>query len=340
MEKGSVVLNSKPFVYILCNSHRGRHCDSCLASNDNLLKCVSCSFVYYCNRKCQKKAWNLHKLECAALKKVHPYIPTDSVRLIAQIIFKLKLGGAEEAEETGDGKKRMFADLESHVEEISADEKRRMLFSKMCSTLKIFLGEDNIPSPLDLLSIFGKMVINSLTITTGDLRSVGVGLYLGLSRFNHSCKPNAAVNFEGTTAAVRTITDLPSKDLNQIFITYIDQLCDRSERRKSLRDQYYFTCQCDACNDPNHDAKMTKILKTDGCDKIIEKLSSIQSSNSEDDAMTEQSIKCLRRIVGDAHQYSRRKRLHRVSRSLQSVQRTFLTVCFDIKFQFTPSLGS
>lgn len=39
----------------------------------------------------QKMAWRLHKMECPHLKKVHPNIPTDSVRLLTQIIFKLKV---------------------------------------------------------------------------------------------------------------------------------------------------------------------------------------------------------------------------------------------------------
>ena len=42
---------------------------------------------------CQRKAWvNYHQNECKCLRKVPPKIPTDTVRLMARIIFKLQEG--------------------------------------------------------------------------------------------------------------------------------------------------------------------------------------------------------------------------------------------------------
>lgn len=37
----------------------------------------------------QKQAWPDHKRECKCLQRLQPRIPTDSVRLVARIIFKL-----------------------------------------------------------------------------------------------------------------------------------------------------------------------------------------------------------------------------------------------------------
>lgn len=56
-----------------------------------LLRCSGCQYVQYCNRECQKAAWTDHKIECTCLKKVAPRIVPDAARLMARIIFKLKV---------------------------------------------------------------------------------------------------------------------------------------------------------------------------------------------------------------------------------------------------------
>ena len=53
--------------------------------------------------------------------------------------------------------------------------------------------------------IYGRILINSFNIMSADNLPVGVGLYLEGSVFDHSCRPNATVVFEGKTLIVRTI---------------------------------------------------------------------------------------------------------------------------------------
>ncbi|CAM1321405.1 Bzd (predicted) [Pycnogonum litorale] len=276
MKKGTVIFNSKPFAYILSNSHRSQLCDSCFKGSENLLKCSNCAFAYYCNKKCQKAAWKLHKKECPNLKKVFPNIPTDSVRLLAQIIFLTKAGGSSVTENVGD-MTRSFNDLISHAEKIQNDKNRLKQFCALVTTLKVYIGEENIPSGTELLEMFGKMVINSVTITTGDLRAVGAGLYLGLSKLDHSCKPNAVVNFDGIDASVRLIEDLSVADFNNVFISYIDQINLKEERQKQLLEQYYFTCHCCACCDPTIEDKMTEFLSNDDCTDVVRRLEENQA---------------------------------------------------------------
>ena len=54
-----------------------------------------------------------------------------------------------------------------------------------------------LPSKPELLEIFGKVVINSFNIMNNEYQSVGIGLYLGPSVFDHSCSPNATIIFNG-----------------------------------------------------------------------------------------------------------------------------------------------
>merc|ERR1711931_265295 len=68
----------------------------------------------YCNEECQKNAWADHKLECAALAKISPKVPSEEVRLAARILFKhyqkLKDGADKDESETY----LKMAELEAH----------------------------------------------------------------------------------------------------------------------------------------------------------------------------------------------------------------------------------
>ena len=53
-----------------------------------LLKCGSCKFARYCNKDCQKAAWECHKPECAAIKRVYPNKASDQTRLVARLFWR------------------------------------------------------------------------------------------------------------------------------------------------------------------------------------------------------------------------------------------------------------
>ncbi|XP_076343608.1 histone-lysine N-methyltransferase SMYD3-like [Tachypleus tridentatus] len=161
---------------------------------------------------------------------------------------------------------RSFKDLMSHEEEIKNDTKMSKEIPVFIMGLKLFIGEENLPPYNEIVDIFGKMVVNSYCIYSGDLQEIGTGLYLGASFFDHSCEPNAAVTFNGPTLYVRTLQDMDELDYKRIFISYIDQMATTKERQRSLKEQYFFVCQCYRCNDPKlvkniKDILMTKTMK-------------------------------------------------------------------------------
>ena len=64
-----------------------------------------------------------------------------------------------------------------------------------------------------IISCFGKMVINTFMISNEDLsKSLGAGIYLSASAMDHSCSPNCIVIFNGIELSIRSI----SKDLKSI----------------------------------------------------------------------------------------------------------------------------
>ena len=104
------------------------------------------------------------------------------------------------------------------------------------------------------MEIFSRICINSFNIMNFEYKSIGVGIYLEASIFDHSCSPTAAVVFRGKKIAVRCISN-PFKNLEfkDLRISYTDVSRRSKERRKILRDQYYFECDCTECDvDPFH----------------------------------------------------------------------------------------
>merc|ERR1711894_22716 len=99
--------------------------------------------------------------------------------------------------------------------------------------------------------------------------TIGWAIYLLPSIIDHSCEPNAMVAFQGG----KNITVLSIKDISvlekhldfakDVSISYIDCLEPTEERRKLLREQYFFECNCTKCE---------KALTFDDVEKDIDRL--------------------------------------------------------------------
>ena len=75
------------------------------------------------------------------------------------------------------------------------------------------------------------------------------GVCLKMSRFNHSCRPNAQYfwNVDTNTRDMRSLRKI--KQGEEITVSYIASLLySREERQAYLRDTYNFDCSCEACD--------------------------------------------------------------------------------------------
>lgn len=260
-QRGEEVFRCQPFAYVVSQSLRTTVCDFCLRSSTNeewnYKKCSGCKYVYYCHVSCQKRAWlTNHREECAYLRKVSPKIPTDTVRLMARIIIKLKNGGLRDAGKLPDGQLRYFEDLMSHHKDIVRDMDRIEAFQAFYAVLQDCLG-DKLPPKPEVLEVYGKILINSFNIMNNDYQPVGIGLYLEASILDHSCYPNATVVFDGKQLLLRTIK--PVKSFADIRISYTNLLDSNQVRRENLQNQYYFTCECARCKDDEIDVEKASV---------------------------------------------------------------------------------
>lgn len=92
------------------------------------------------------------------------------------------------------------------------------------------------------------------------LNNEGSGLYSLQSLINHSCTPNATVEFpySNSTLVVRANRKINSDE--EICIAYLDE-CQlersRHSRQKILKSMYLFVCRCDKCQQQIGDESVT-----------------------------------------------------------------------------------
>ncbi|XP_066452207.1 histone-lysine N-methyltransferase SMYD3 [Eleutherodactylus coqui] len=201
---------------------------------------------------CQKKAWKDHKRECLCLKSILPHVPTDSVRLVARIIFKL----LEQPDSTS-GELYSINDLKSHFKDLNEDMKEGL--GHLAATLEQYLKKEipdssKLPPGFQTLEYFCKLTCNSFTISDGEMQDVGVGLYPSMSLLNHSCDPNCVIIFEGKFLHLRTIKEIPQGE--ELTISYIDVKMPSHMRQLQLQRQYCFTCDCQRCMSKEKDEDM------------------------------------------------------------------------------------
>ncbi|XP_074028951.1 SET and MYND domain containing, class 3 isoform X3 [Leptinotarsa decemlineata] len=273
ISKGSIILQEKPFVYVLSSKFRTERCDFCFSKGE-LLKCSVCRYVYYCGRACQKEGWSIHKLECRNLMKIHPRILPDAGRMLARLIRILGHGGNELKSYYTKKDYRKFKDLMSHYSDIKNDQNRMEHFSSLYGVLSEFFNGEILPNSAELLGMYCRMCVNSFSIGNQEFQSVGTGLYLGASVVDHSCKPNAVVTFEGTTLIMRVLENITSLDWTKIFISYIDVMAVKKERQAELESTYYFLCQCPKCLGPEPITEMTgAACPNRNCDNCLDSTS-------------------------------------------------------------------
>ncbi|CBZ51994.1 conserved hypothetical protein [Neospora caninum Liverpool] len=83
----------------------------------------------------------------------------------------------------------------------------------------------------------------------GDLLPpfMGIGLFRAVSMTNHSCWPNAEVDYPSLTktAQVTALRDIAQDE--QVLLSYIDETLPLASRQRLLKRHYKFTCACVRC---------------------------------------------------------------------------------------------
>ncbi|KAL7807844.1 SET domain-containing protein [Trichoderma gracile] len=236
---GAVILPFTPLLLLPTVSSLTSICSHCLRPGDPRL-CSRCHAAAYCDATCQAAAWKaVHSRECKALTKTirdeerRRMLPTPTRALIQALLWGKIWDG--------------LADLEGHVLEKRAegDEWRdiEMMAVAGCAYSGLGRGDQDVRRAAEMLC---KIQNNSFQRFDPDLGVVGLFLEPTLAMANHSCIPNAAVQFIGRDALL--IAENPIRAGDEIEIAYTFYTDPLPKRREALA-HYKFTCQCLRCRD-------------------------------------------------------------------------------------------
>lgn len=111
------------------------------------------------------------------------------------------------------------------------------------------------------LSHFIDKLYEDMEAHSGDfLNNEGVALFALQSTCNHSCIPNAEPTYLYNNSRLSLIAQRDIKAGEEICISYLDE-CDRDRsrhsRRKLLKENYLFVCNCEKCLEQSEDPDCT-----------------------------------------------------------------------------------
>lgn len=236
----------EPYAHALNDTELHR-CWNCLVeSTTSLSRCSGCKTAHFCSKQCLLNGWPDHKPECKAFK-ASKTVPAKSVRMLGRICtrYLLDVKNPEKMDVT-----RPITALCSHIDDIKNDENAMQRYFDTAAKLKQFYAKKYLPDDTIIFWLDCICQINTVAIQTGDNRkSIGTGLYLGFSAYDHSCIPNALYFFKGSKVEIILLDEaLDIHDTSKVFIEYVDLLQPRKSRREQLKGRWYFECECERCS--------------------------------------------------------------------------------------------
>ncbi|PNP38235.1 hypothetical protein TGAMA5MH_09806 [Trichoderma gamsii] len=237
---GEVIFPFTPLLLLPTVSCLNIVCSYCLRPG-NPRACSRCHAASYCDATCQAAAWKaVHSRECKVLRQGikdedrRRRLPTPTRALIQAILGK----------EIGDG----LEGLEGHVLEKKAAKGEEwkdieIMAMAACAFSGKGTAEEDIRKAAEMLC---KIQNNSFQRFDSDLGVIGLFLEPTLAMANHSCIPNAAVQFIGRNALL--IAENPIRAGDEIELAYTFYTDPLPKRREALA-HYKFVCQCLRCRD-------------------------------------------------------------------------------------------
>ncbi|CAJ0915998.1 unnamed protein product, partial [Mesorhabditis belari] len=254
-----------PFAYALFTEELETYCWYCLQICPQKRHCIGCGLAIFCDKECQMLGWKDHKAECKGFRTAEKLYDIE-VRLLGRIVHRYKTIQSGKDKDDPDFYKdrtsqRSFMEVWSHVEQMKVDDFAQKKFDEIYTELLAFYGEKWLLPKDTVFELHCRNYINRHAISDkGYMKEIGKGLYLDLCSYDHSCRPNTIYTCNGFKATLRRLNNSVNLlDKKNTFYSYIDLLCSQQQRRKLLKDTWYFTCECERCLDAK-DHLLTSIL--------------------------------------------------------------------------------
>eukprot|EP01121_Diplochlamys_sp_Union-15-3_P000214 TRINITY_DN1020_c0_g2_i3.p1 TRINITY_DN1020_c0_g2~~TRINITY_DN1020_c0_g2_i3.p1 ORF type:complete len:409 (-),score=57.91 TRINITY_DN1020_c0_g2_i3:87-1313(-) len=222
--------------------------------------CQFCEEVWYCCDQCQNSDLEEHcNYECQALQKLDVKWVKDyyqycddlitDIRLLIRAINKrqISLDTQNDAKDLDDFTEQ-YGHLISNKECYSQD-----VLSSLRGVIQLanYLLPDDVQMDEDeLLDLYCKHRVNMFGVWGDSGECLGYGVYPRASFFNHSCWPNVTFYKNKTSKSpfldFVSVYSIPRG--TEVCISYIDISEGLKPRRFTLKDKYFFHCECDRCS--------------------------------------------------------------------------------------------
>ena len=248
---GTSVCTSALLAASALQDNRKRVCALCLRTSLRRLdtRCDTCQQAWFCPHTdaaaCAAAAAGLsvapHDQMCPALAHL------TSARFDKQLIAMLRLM-LELLYLVSTGSSRAFDQLGYHS--TSLEEQGEL--AKPFVLLRACVNSCVWGSELDLCAekleqMFSRIETNVHGIYHGSTAQlVGHGMYPSAAMFNHSCAPNCKLDSDKVEKLTIT-TVVPVESATELTVSYIALDKPVTARRKALRQQYNFECNCERC---------------------------------------------------------------------------------------------
>ncbi|XP_053474103.1 histone-lysine N-methyltransferase SMYD1a [Ictalurus furcatus] len=303
MKTGEVVFVEASFAAVVFDSMSMHVCHSCFRRQVNPHRCAQCKFAHYCDRTCQRAAWEEHKHECAAIRQ-HGKAPSENVRLAGRALWRMQ----KHKGKAFDTQLTTLDLLEDHISAMSPEDLKQLKVD-VGNFQDYWQGNSRQYSTDYVSHIFGVINCNAFTLSDQrGLQAVGVGLFPNLCLVNHDCWPNCTVilNHGSQTALdsalhsqrrieLRALETIPEGA--ELTVSYVDFLNVSKDRQKLLKKQYYFDCKCEHCSNGIKDDLMMAVKETDGKKPSADLVKEVTDFSVEALAKIEQA-----RIEGNFHE--------------------------------------
>ncbi|XP_047535658.1 SET domain-containing protein SmydA-8-like [Vanessa atalanta] len=301
IQQGEIILKEKPAVSgpkMSCTAH----CLSCgvklqpIQKDDQLdfYKCSSCNWPM-CDVVCEKS--EVHREECKAMSRRNykcniKYETLEKTEAAYCVIAPMRVLLMKESNPR---QYKNIMSLESHLKDRINTPLYLVLKANLVTFVIQVLGlsfdEETI---LKVSSIFDT---NSFDVRSPDGSKRLRAIYVIASMMNHNCRPNTRHIYIGDDNILALIATVPISKGELITATYTQSLYGTLDRRKHIKINKCFDCECERCKDPTEFGTYLgniycSVCNSSNIDLVSEKNGMLVSTNPLDETAPWKCEKC------------------------------------------------
>lgn len=258
---GERVLWSRPYSYAVGDEVKEYACQNCLtdqlASGRPLgFSCEACRQVWYCSAGCWQRDALQHDLECHTLKAFMEGVDWEEagrrteIKLLCRTLSRRTVENRELQTARPDGAPELhfaeFEELISHRQNYAVEVVD--YFLSVAAYLKSLAAWPSDMTEAAVVETMLQARHNMFNIFLNAETSLGWGVFLAASLFNHSCRPNLCYLRGEDGPGFQFIARREIKAGEELTISYLGD-DDLPGRRAYLREHYFFDCACERCRE-------------------------------------------------------------------------------------------